>query len=214
MCNAGSCLLVRGRELLICWASGSFFTRQKVLQGKHQRVSKSDSVIVRLPKFRCLFELFEVSLLPCNPNRSFPTLPLFSWPAFMSLPKPKLLPLTNIFFPSRPPLIQFLLNSWPKPSRFWQHSTRKDLALCQPVCVALLVSQFRVCFTLCIPGCITIPEKQQSTKLRTPDLTQTTCWVLGFFWELKGKVRCGCFGGLAVSPKASQICGVLEVSEF
>lgn len=85
-------------SLLICWASGSVFTQLKVLQGKHQRVSKSDSVIVRLPKFRCLFELFEVSLLPCSPSRLFPTLPLFSWPAFTSLPKSKLLPLTNIIF--------------------------------------------------------------------------------------------------------------------
>lgn len=100
LCLVQALILWEFREgsLLICWASGSVFSWLKGLQGKHQRVSKSDSVIVRLPKFRCLLELFEVSLLPCSPSRLFPTLPLFSWPAFTSLPKSKLLPLTNIFF--------------------------------------------------------------------------------------------------------------------
>lgn len=105
LCESGSYLvIVRERELLICWVSGSFSTQLEVQQGKHQRISKSDSLIVRLPKFRCIFELFEVSLLPCNPNRSLPILPLFSWPAFTSLPKSKLFTWIfkkNFFFPQQ-----------------------------------------------------------------------------------------------------------------
>lgn len=97
LCESGSYLVrVQERELLICWISGSFSAQLEVLQGKHQRISKSNSLIVSLPKFRYIFEPFEVSLLPCNPKGSLPILPLFFWPAFMSLPKSKLL--TLIFF--------------------------------------------------------------------------------------------------------------------
>lgn len=205
---------VWGREMLICWAKGSFFTRLKLLQGKHQRVSKSESVVVRLPRFRYVFKLFQVLLFPCNPNRLFPTLLLIFCSVFMSLTKSELPPLTNYFFSQQ-------AFPYPISSKQLTKAPLILMALSQDRFGSLLVNlrcsasgQFRVCFTLLFPGCITIPKKQQSTKLRTPDLAQTTCWAWGFLGGSKRETLLWLCWNLSCSLRTFQICGVTEISEL
>lgn len=181
MLEAGSYLVrVPGRELLIPWASGSFFTWLKILRGKHQRVSKSDSVIISLPNFRCSFELLEFSLLPCNPRGLSPTLPLFSWPAFTSLPN-------MFFFLSRPPLIQFLLPADQSPLNFGNT---------QPGEIWLSVSQSTLlCWCLSLGFALPCASQDalsphRKTEHKAVDTWLNTDYLLGlrcFFENWKGR---------------------------
>lgn len=184
LCESGSYLVrAQERELLICRVSVPFSTQLEALQGKHQRISKSDFLIVRLPKIRCIFELFEVSLLTCNPNGLLPIPCLFSWLAFMSLPKSKLLTLIFFFFcvfcfsqQASPYLISS--KQLTKPPLIVYPPPGNSLCTHQPA-----ISLLKVCFTLCIPGNIYLARETAKLKVEVTWLNK--CYLLALVGFLR-----------------------------